>query len=462
MAVLMRRAVSGWGRTNPSSCDVVDVDRADIGAVVAQASSRGALARGLGRSYGDSAQNGGGLLVRLGGTAADIFLDPGTGVVRVGGGVSLDELLRVVVPRGWFIPVSPGTRSVTIGGAVASDIHGKNHHVDGSFGNHLVSLTLLLADGSTMVVGPQQHDEIFWATVGGMGLTGIILEASVRLLPIETSRCAVETTRHDDLDSLLTEMSEGDEHYRYSVSWIDLIAKGRHLGRSVLSRGDHAKLSDLDARSAGDPLRYGPRQRISVPPIVPTPGVLNHASVALFNEGWFRHYPARRAGSVEGIGAFFHPLDGVGGWNRLYGRLGFVQYQFVVPFGEEAALRDVIERLSSSGAASFLAVLKRFGAGNPAPLSFPSPGWTLALDIPARSKGLAPLLHDLDRIVLDSGGRHYLAKDSHTTPAAIRQGYPRLAEWQAIRDRLDPGGLWCSDQARRLELVDHATVRSSS
>jgi decaprenylphospho-beta-D-ribofuranose 2-oxidase len=461
MAVLMRQAVTGWGRTNPTFCDLVAVagDRDSVAATLAGATARGLLARGLGRSYGDSAQNSGGTLIRLAGSADQIQLDRPTGTALVGGGVSIDDLLRKVVPLGWFVPVSPGTRLVTIGGAIASDIHGKNHHVDGSFGNHVLSITLLTADGSSVVISPDDDPEAFWATVGGMGLTGVILDARIRLLPIETSRCIVETTRLNDLDSLLATMSAGDEHFRYSVSWIDLIARGKHLGRSVLTRGDHAKLGEIDAGDA-DPLAYDPKQRLRVPPLVPAAGVVNHLSVAVFNEAWFRHHPVHRVGGIETIPGFFHPLDGVGSWNLVYGRSGFVQYQFVVPFGEEAALRTVIEKISASGAASFLAVLKRFGPGNQSPLSFPKAGWTLTVDLPVRSTALAALLHELDTIVLDAGGRHYLAKDSHTTPLAIRRGYPRLAEWQAVRDRLDPDGMFCSDQARRLELMTPTTARS--
>jgi decaprenylphospho-beta-D-ribofuranose 2-oxidase len=252
---------------------------------------------------------------------------------------------------------------------------------------------------------------------------------------------------------LLATMSDGDDDVRYSVAWIDLVAKGRHLGRSVLSRGDHARLADLDAQQSVSPLAFGPRQVVSVPPLIPPMGVLNHATVAAFNEVWFRKAPVHRTGEIQGIGAFFHPLDLVGSWNRLYGSRGMVQYQFVVPFGAEETMRTVVERLSASGAASFLAVLKRFGAANPAPLSFPQPGWTLALDIPGGSRGLGDLLHGLDRLVLDAGGRHYFAKDSHMTAEAVRRGYPRLDEWKAIRDEVDPHHVWQSDLARRLDLV---------
>jgi len=315
-------------------------------------------------------------------------------------------------------------------------------------------MRLALPDGSIVEVTPTDRADLFWATAGGMGLTGIILDATVRLLRIQTSRCSVDTTRTPDLDTLLALMDEGDRYYRYSVAWIDLMAKGSRLGRSILTRGDHATTDQLAPRDAVDPLAYDPHQLVAVPPLVPPAGLLNHATVAAFNELWYRKAPRRRIGQIVSISSYFHILDAIGSWNRLYGRPGFLQYQFVVPFGQEAALRTVVERLAGSGTASFLAVLKRFGAANPGPLSFPIPGWTLALDLPAASRGLAGLLHGLDEVVLDAGGRHYLAKDSHTTPAAIRRGYPRLAEWQAVRASVDPGGVWASDQSRRLRLLD--------
>ncbi|MGH9271496.1 MAG: FAD-binding protein [Ilumatobacteraceae bacterium] len=451
-------SLAGWGRTAPTVGEVVSVasrDRAAMQAAVKDLPARGGITRGLARSYGDSAQNGGGVALRLFDAAHEVVVDAATATATVPGGISLDELLRAIVPRGFFIPVSPGTRYVTVGGAIASDIHGKNHHVDGSFGNHVHRLTLLLADGSLVELSPDQRPDLFWATVGGMGLTGVILDATVGLLPIETSRCAVDTDRLPDLDALLTLMDEGDRYYRYSVAWIDLVAKGKHLGRSVLTRGDHATVDQLPPRVAVDPLAYDPRQLAAVPPVIPARGLVSHLSMAAFNELWFRKAPTRKVAQIVSIPSYFHILDFVGSWNRLYGRRGFLQYQFVVPFGEELALRRVVERLAASGTASFLAVLKRFGDGNPAPLSFPRPGWTLALDLPAAAPGLADMLHGLDEVVLDAGGRHYLAKDAHTTPAAIRRGYPRLAEWQAVRAAVDPAGVWVSDQSRRLELLEY-------
>jgi decaprenylphospho-beta-D-ribofuranose 2-oxidase len=449
-----RTSLSGWGRTSPSVADVVDVLRGEVPSTVKEAGPRGALARGLGRSYGDAAQNGGGLVLRLQGSAADAVLDREAGTVTVSAGASLDELLRLIVPRGWFVPVTPGTRFVTVGGAIASDIHGKNHHVDGSFGNHVVRMSLQLADGSVVELSRRDDPELFWATVGGMGLTGVVLDATIGLVPVETSRMSVDTHRIDHLDALFAAMSDGDDAYRYSVAWIDLVAKGRQLGRSVLTRGDHARVDQLPIDDRHEPYRYAPRQLMSIPPVIPRPGVLNHATVAAFNEVWFRKAPRRRIGEIQEIAGYFHPLDMVGQWNRLYGRPGLVQYQFVVPFGREDTMRAIIERLSACGVASFLAVLKRFGEGNDAPLSFPQPGWTLALDMPGGGTGLDTLLHSLDEMVLEAGGRNYFAKDAHTVPATIRRGYPRLGEWQAVRQRVDPHHVWQSDLGRRLLLAD--------
>ena len=445
--------LTGWGNAMPSRADVAAVSNDEAAALIGSHGRRGLLVRGLGRSYGDPAQNGGGTVLRL--TDEQIDLDDSAGTVTVGGGVSIDVLLREIVPRGFFVPVTAGTRHVTVGGAIASDVHGKNHHVDGSFGNHVRSLRLLIADGSIVHLSPDDRPELFWATIGGMGLTGIILGATIALLPIETSRVRVEATRVPNLDELLAVMEEGDHRYRYSVAWVDLLATGAHLGRSVLGRGDHAAIDELSTRCSADPLAYHAGQRIAVPPVVPPPGVLNRLSVAAFNELWFRKAP-RHTVRLETIPTFFHPLDSIGGWNRLYGRQGFLQYQVVIPFGEEVALRRIMERLAEGATASFLTVLKRFGDANPAPLSFPRPGWALALDVPAAPRGLGEMFRELDRVVLDAGGRHYFAKDAHVTPGTVRAGYPRLDEWRVVRNSVDPNHVWQSDLARRLDLLgDH-------
>jgi decaprenylphospho-beta-D-ribofuranose 2-oxidase len=445
--------LTGWGGTAPSGARVVPVSAENVADAVRRHPPRGSLVRGLGRSYGDAAQNGGGQVLRLAGSAESAVLDESSNAVTVGGGVSIDDLLRVIVPRGFFVPVTAGTRFITIGGAIASDIHGKNHHGDGSFGNHVRRMSLMLADGSVVELSPTVRPELFWATIGGMGLTGIVIEATIHVWPIETSRLVVDTTRAHDIDHILTLMEEGDHRYRYAVAWIDPMAKGRHLGRSILSRGDHARLDQLDQTARRNPRAYEPKILASVPPVVPI-SLVNRLTAKVFNEIWFRKAPLYRTGEVQTIAQFFHPLDMVGAWNRVYGPRGFVQYQILVPFGQEEALRTVVERLASFGLATSVTVLKRFGAANPAPLSFPAPGWTLTLDIPTGTRGLSAMLHQLDHSVLDAGGRHYLAKDGHTTPDAIKRGYPRLAEWQAIRNSVDPDGVWKSDLGRRLGLVD--------
>jgi decaprenylphospho-beta-D-ribofuranose 2-oxidase len=448
-----RTLLTGWGRATPSSSELVSVDEHGLPAAIKNLPARGGIARGLGRSYGDPAQNAGGHVIMLSPPHDAVHVDDAAGTVTVSAGVSIDDLLAIIVPRGWFVPVTPGTRFVTIGGAIASDIHGKNHHRDGSFGNHVVSLRMMLADTTVVEVGPALDPDLFWATVGGMGLTGVILEATFRLIPIETSLMSVETRRIDSLDEIMTRMSESDAHFRYSVAWIDLLARGRHLGRGVLTNGEHAVSSELGPKQASAPLAYAGRQLVDVPPIVPSAGVINRLSVTAFNEMWYRKAPSSREGELQSIAAYFHPLDLVGDWNRVYGSGGFLQYQFVVPFGAETTLRTVIERISAARLPIFLTVLKRFGPGNPGPLSFPMGGWTLAIDVSARHGGLSTLLAGLDRLVLDAGGRHYLAKDFHTTPDAVRRGYPRLDEWLAVRRRVDPSGVWESDLSRRLGLT---------
>ena len=452
-----RRELVGWGATAPTASIVHSpAETGDIPVIMTSAGRRGVLARGLGRAYGDAAQNAGGDVIDMSTMPPSVRLDAGAGEVTVGAGVSLDLLMRSLVPHGWFVPVTPGTRHVTVGGAIAADIHGKNHHADGSFGMHVRSLGLALADGTRRVVGPDDEPDVFWATVAGMGLTGVITDATVRLLPVESSRMLIDTERVDDLDAILARMTEVENDSRYSVAWIDLMATGRRLGRSVLTSGDHAPASAVRGRAAGAPTAFAPSEPIGVPHGLPN-GLLNPMSIRAFNEVWFRKAPRHRVDEVQTLTQFFHPLDLVRNWNRLYGSRGFLQYQCVVPFGEERALQTVIERLAHAGVASFLAVLKRLGPGSPAPLSFPAPGWTLALDL-AVSPGLARVLDSIDHIVLDAGGRVYLAKDSRMSPDLLSQMYMRRDEWQAVRDRLDPAGRMQSDLGRRFGLVGRSTT----
>jgi decaprenylphospho-beta-D-ribofuranose 2-oxidase len=420
-----------------------------VARAVRRAGERGVLVRGLGRSYGDAAQNAGGVVVLLD-REQQVSLDAASGTVYVDAGVSLDRLIRELLPRGFFVPVTPGTRFVTVGGAIAADIHGKNHHVEGSFGHHVLEMTLVTADGQTRVLTPESDPELFWATVGGMGLTGVITSARVRVRPVETAYIRMDTERTSNLAELLDLMRRTDDDYTYSVAWIDLLAKGSSLGRSVLTRGEHAAMADLPERTRHRSLELGARQRLRAPGWAPDQ-LMNHWSVKAFNEVWFRKAPRSRQGEITSLAGFFHPLDGVADWNRLYGRSGLVQYQFVVPPDAVGALEEAVRRIADAGHASFLAVLKRFGPGNSGLLSFPQAGWTLALDLPA-APSLAPLLDALDALVLEAGGRVYLAKDARTRPETLHKMYPRFEEFENVRHQVDPDGVFVSDLARRLAL----------
>jgi decaprenylphospho-beta-D-ribofuranose 2-oxidase len=452
-----RRLLTGWGRTAASAADIVRPGRGeDVDRCLALAAERGQgiVARGLGRSYGDGAQCAGGVVIDTSGLDGVLEADLDAGLVKVGGGTSLDSLMRTLVPAGWFVPVTPGTRYVTVGGAIAADIHGKNHHRDGSFCSHVTRLSLASPTGRHEISAEAGTDaDLFWATAGGMGLTGVVVDATIRMVPVETAYMLVDTERASDIDDCMARMIEGDERYRYSVAWIDCLAGGARLGRSVLTRGDHAPLDALEDRLRPSARSFAPRSLVTVP-LTPPTGLLNPMTVAAFNEAWFRVAPRRRIGECQSISTFFHPLDGIGGWNRLYGRRGFVQYQFVVPLDAGETVRNVLEHLSRERVASFLAVLKRFGSGDPGPLSFPLTGWTLALDLAIGPPGLGPLLDTFDGWVAEAGGRVYLAKDSRLRPELLETMYPRLPDWRAVRDRVDPGKVLSSDLARRIGLVD--------
>jgi decaprenylphospho-beta-D-ribofuranose 2-oxidase len=437
--------LTGWGRTMPARCSVY---RPETAAGVAAIGTRSAIARGQGRSYGDAAQNAGATVIDTGRLDEIIAFSPTRGTITVGAGLTIENLLRATVPSGWFVAVTPGTRHVSIGGAIAADVHGKNHHHDGSFCSHVVSMTVDSGAGPR-VLTPDATPSEFWATAGGMGLTGIIVEATLQLRSIETSLISSTTERHGTLGSLMAALEAADRGNTYTVAWLDTLNPGPRLGRGLLMRGEHATIADFERHDrTKNRFGYAPRA-VRLPPVsVP---VLSPGIGRVFNRTWYQiNRPVQR---LESMSHFFHPLDAVANWNLLYGRKGFVQWQMVVPDDAAGFVGDALGRLQEIGAGSFLSVLKRFGSANPGPLSFPTPGWTLAVDISANTPHLDRTLHRLDVQVADLGGRIYLAKDARLHPELLASMYPRLDEWRATRDAMDPQRRFRSDLSRRLMLT---------
>jgi decaprenylphospho-beta-D-ribofuranose 2-oxidase len=451
---MAEQLLTGWGQVAPSRATVfVPSALEELADRVARPSARGLIARGLARSYGDAAQNAGGDVVLCTDLDRVAHIDIAKGRVTAEAGVSLDALMRALLPLGWFPTVIPGTSYVTIGGAIASDIHGKFRH--GSFADAVERLQLVTPAHGVVTLDDAPTSDVFWATAGGMGLTGIISEATLQLQPVETSRIVCDTERALDLDDSMAKMLDRDHEYRYSVAWIDCVATGRQLGRSVLTRGNHATMADLGGVDRETARAYAPRTLLGAPQWIPN-GMLNLLTVRAFNEFWYRKAPRAPRRRVVGIKPFFFPLDGVRNWNRIYGSRGFVQYQFVVPYGAEDVIRTALERLSAARTPSFLAVLKRFEHSSKGMLGFPIAGWTLALDIPAGGRGLAALLDGLDELVANAGGRVYLTKDSRLRPEMLATMYPRLNEWRAVRATVDPQHVLRSDMDRRLDLTGAA------
>ncbi|MGE3855874.1 MAG: FAD-binding protein [Dehalococcoidia bacterium] len=459
-----RHALTGWGRATRSLAHVVRPrDAHEVTALLTDGAPSGLVPRGMGRAYGDAAQNAGGVVLDGTGLDAPARLDAERGVLTVSGGTSMESILRQCVGLGWFPPVTPGTRHVTVGGAIAADVHGKNHHADGSFARYVESITLALpgrasAPGEVRTVTPESDAPLFWATAGGMGLTGVILEARIRMRRIESPLMLVETRRARDLEAVMELLAEGDARAPYSVAWLDLLARGTSLGRGVVSMGDHAPVAALPA-ARGAARGYAPRRGLPAPP--PLPGwLLSRPPVRALNAAWFRRAPARRVDELQSIDAFFYPLDLVDGWNRAYGASGMLQWQCLVPFEAERLLAQMVGELARGPVPVTLAVLKRMGEGSPGHLSFPAPGWTLAADLPAvRRPALDALLDRLDALVADAGGRIYLAKDARMRPEWLPRMYPRIEEWREVQARVDPDGRLTSDLDRRLGLTARAAAR---
>ncbi len=433
--------LTGWGRSRHANSQACRPERiSEVFAALKQTPDL--LAYGGGRSYGDAALNSNGHSLLT--TRLDRLLsfDEDSGELECEPGVTFRTLWQVFLPRGWLAPVSPGTAYATIGGAIATDVHGKNHDRDGSFGQHLQWFDLALPSGEVKRVNSREQPELFAATVGGMGLTGIVVRVALRLLRVPSPAVSVRRQRVVDLESFLTALEESRRRDRFSVGWVDALAPGGQLGRGILETADFAPHSP--AGEYREPLRR-------VPFDFPG-GALNPLSVRAFNALYYRHVPARGRTRTEWLPKFLYPLDALQDWNRIYGRRGFYQFQCVIPDAQAGrGLRQLLETIRGAGRGSFLAVLKTLGGEGAGYLSFPMRGYTLALDFP-RQSGTETLLQRLEDITIEHGGRVYLAKDATLTRERFHAMYPRWRQFAAVLEQVDPQGRMQSDMARRLEL----------
>lgn len=435
-------SLQGWGRSSTAACLAARPERMrELMATLSVPEGRTLLPYGGGRSYGDQALNSGGAAILTGRLDRILAFDAGSGLIVTEPGVTFADLLQVFLPRGWLAPTSPGTAFVTIGGAVANDVHGKNHHQAGSFGDHVLWLDLLLPDGRILRVSDEEEPALFRATIGGMGLTGIITAICFRMQPVPSNALKVHSRRMRNLDEFLAGFAAAAEA-SWSVGWIDALAGGAALGRGILEL----------AEPSGTGLPVPPAKARTFP--LEAPGwMLNRLSVRAFNALYWRRVPEAGRRQLQHYGKFLYPLDAILHWNRMYGRRGFHQFQCVLPFGPgEAALRRLLETIAAAGDASFLAVLKVMGRPGRGLLSFALPGYSLALDIPARP-GVRSLFATLERITRDAGGRIYLAKDSMLSAEGFWEMYPEAQRFQEIRASVDPQGRLSSDMAKRLGLA---------
>ncbi len=428
---------SGWGNNFHSlsaRASPVTIEQAQE-FVRAKSLSRGLLPVGLHRSYGDSSLNSGGTLMDM--TALkSISIDIATRIATVGAGVSIAELERAALSQSLYPPVVPGTGYVTMGGALAADIHGKSHHKTGSFSQSVRRIVLILSSGEIAQYLPS--DPEFWATVGGMGLTGIVVEVDVELRPIQSNSVEVREERVQSLGQMIDLLNDSDQEFEHTVAWIDL--SGAYQGRGVVSLGNYGatQLKEKVKVEKGPSL-----------PSIAGKNFITPLTVKAFNEMWFRK--PLKSGPVV-LHKYMHPLDGINNWNNIYGKSGFLQYQFVIDVGQEQIFEKLFAGLRQLKTASFLGVLKKFGSESLAPMSFPRPGWTLTLDYSTSVPGLQSFLQKFDEELIAVGGRVYLIKDSRVDPALIPLMYPDLPRWQELQRSMDPLGLWKSDQARRLNL----------
>ena len=442
------KCLAGWGANLRVDCAVTEPSSPQD---VAKSLDRtGSISRGLGRSYGDCAINAGGQVVRT--TSMDRFLsfDPETGMLVCEAGASLESIIAVFAPQGWFPMITPGTKFVTVGGCIANDIHGKAHHAQGCFVNCVDSMTLLLASGDVVTASRSENADLFWGNFGGMGLLGVILTATIYLRRIETTYFHQKSIKARNLEEMMQVLDENDHAYPYSVATLDVFGTGANLGRGVLTVGDHVTRSQLPPNLAGDPLKVAGRSKAAVPFELPD-FTLNPVTMRIVN-AVIQQIQAS-ASPIGHYESFFYPLDKVGEWNRGYGKRGFTQYQFVIPFADgERQMRKILGVILSSGQLPFLNVLKRLGKESGGTLSFPREGYTFAIDFPIREQTKA-LTRTLDAMVIEAGGRIYLGKDSFIDAANFRMMYPEIDQWLAIKAKYDPQNVFTSNLGRRVGLV---------
>ncbi|RBL90579.1 FAD-binding oxidoreductase [Chitinophaga flava] len=410
-------------------------------------SNRQLIARGNGRCYGDASL--GKHSISMLKYDKILSFDEQNGFLETQAGVTLDQILDIIVPKGWFLPVTPGTKFITVGGAVASDVHGKNHHVDGAFSGHITEMDVITGDGETVTCSQERHTDLFWATCGGMGLTGVITRVKFDLKKIETAYIKQKQLKARNLEEVIRLFDEY-KHYTYSMAWIDCLQKGDSFGRSILIVGEHATKADLNPKQQEAPLKLPAKPRLTVPFNLPS-FILNTFTVKAFNWLYYGKNFKKEINNVVPYEPFFYPLDAILHWNRGYGKAGFVQYQFVLPLEQKAGLVAILQRISEKGWGSFLAVLKVFGHQDSL-ISFPMEGYTLALDFPVR-KGLFEFLDELDEIVLQYGGRLYLSKDARMKQDVFWKSYPNANRFADIVKTYNSGKRFESLQSERLLLT---------
>lgn len=457
MAIVRSMELSGWGRY-PRRLSTVICPESISEAAPPRTGQM--IARGLGRSYGDAAIVENGLVMLTERLARFLSFDEDNGLLRAEAGTSLAEVINKFLPQGWFPTVVPGTKFVSLGGCVAADIHGKNHHRDGAFGAHVKEIEIILADRSRRRCSATEHPSLLSATIGGMGLTGIISEVTFQLIPVESSYVVVQHHQAKDLDASFAALADESQEDHYSVAWLDCLGKAGTFGRSILIRGHHATLDDLPAKIRNQPFSK-PRRPHTLGFDFPS-WILNSTTMKAFNELYFRLQSRREQPFIADCESFFFPLDRLGNWNRMYGKSGFIQYQCVLPATKaHEGMQALLEALTAARRSSFLSVLKRFGPAGAGLLSFPIEGYTLTLDLPVSDAKLFPFLDRLDEIVLKYGGRVYLAKDARLKAESFRAMYPRLGEWLLIKSEVDPDNRFDSDLARRLEIFTSILERST-